>query len=357
MFKKMILLFALCTSIAHAEYRVVVPDPPGGGISTWTTMVVKQLNKFTDEPIVLEHIPGARNLPGANKFHNDLRFDNRYMLAGAGSHATNILVEKVDYDWSKYDAIGGQNLDIVVGRNPKMTDTTKLVTGNNGGIMDTTGYVLMLCGNLPSIDSYISCWKQKAVWVAGVNSSDQKMMILRGEFNVTRDPPGSWKKNYEFHPEVGTWNTPSVEIWYTNGLYDLKTNKTLANPNYPKEYFFEEAFKKKWGVMPTGEMYDIYKLLTTTNNVLQKTIWINKGNPNTPKLREALRKMTQDKQAMAEIAKESGGEYQWFIGDDMNRITKEIYGNVSEHNLRNIVKWYASLGTQSIFKPEMVTKK
>lgn len=350
MLKKMLLLFALCTGIAHAEYRVVVTDPPGGGSSVWTTTVLKQLNKFTDEPIIMEHIPGARNLPGANKFHNDLRFDNRYMLVGVGSHATNILVEKVDFDWSKYDAIGGQNLDIIVGKNTKFDYSQKLVWGNTGGLMDTTGFALMLCGNLPSIDSYVSCWKQKAIWVGGVSSADQKMMFLRGEFNVTRDPPPSWVKNYEGNKDVA--------IWYTNGLYDLKTKKQVANPNYPKEYFFEEAFKKKWGVAPKGEMYDIYKLLTTTNNALQKVFWINKGNPNTPKLREALRKMTQDKEAMAEIAKESGGEYPWFIGDDMNKVTQEVYKNVNASDLQNIVKWYdTALGTQSLFKPEMVTKK
>lgn len=348
--KKLVLLLAFFASVAQAEYRVVVTDPPGGGSSVWTTMVVKQLNKFTDEPIVLEHIPGARNLPGANKFHNELRFDNRYMLTGVGSHATNLYVEKVDFDWSKYDAIGGQNLDIIVGRNVKFDYSQKLVWGNTGGLMDTTGFALMLCGNLPNMDAYLSCWKQKAIWVGGVNSADQKMNYLRGEFNVTRDPPPSWVKNYSENKDT--------TLWYTNGLYDLKTKKQVPNPNYPAEFFFENAFKAKWGVAPKGEMYDIYKTLTSTNNALQKVFWINKGNPNTPKLREALRKMTQDKEAMAAIAKESGGDYPWFIGDDMNQVAKDVYQGVTEKQLKNIVKWYAgALGTQSLYKPEMATKK
>jgi hypothetical protein len=343
-------LLLLVSSFANAEYRIVVTDAPGGGSSVWTTAVIKQLNKFTDEPIVIEHIPGARNIPGANKFHNDLRTNPKYLLSTVGSNATNLLVEKVDYNFKDYDAIGGENLDIIVGRSVKFNYSQKLVWGNTAGLVDTTGMALMLCGNLPTMDDYISCWKQKAVWVSGVSSADQKMMVLRGEFNVTRDSPASWNKNYS--------DNKDITVWYVNGVYDLKQKKQVANPNFPADYFLPNAFKLKWGVYPKGEMYESYKLLANVNNVLQKTIWVNKGNPNTEKLRTALRKMLADKESMAALDKDLGGSYGWFVGEDMDTVAADLYKNVPATNLKNIVLWYNNaLNTQSVFKPEMVTAK
>ena len=101
MLKKLIVATALfvatLTTTAQAEYRLIVPSGPGSGGATWASVVAEQLTKFTDEPIVLQHVPGARNIPGLNMFHNKFRFDDKTIVVSFGSHSVNYLLENVDF--------------------------------------------------------------------------------------------------------------------------------------------------------------------------------------------------------------------------------------------------------------------
>ena len=348
-FVSLALIFGMLSS-ANAEYRIIQTDKPGGGGSVWTSTVLRQLNKFMDEPIVMEHIPGARNIPGANKFQKEYRFDNKYLLTTVGSNSTNLLMEKTDYNFADWDAIGGQNLDMIVGRSVKFDGSQKLVWGNTAGLVDSTGMALMICGNLENMDAYLKCWNEKAKYVSGVSSADQKLSFLRGEFNVTRDSPAAWNKNYSKNTDV--------TIWYSNGIWDSKNAKQIPNPNFNDKHFFVNVFKDKWGVEPKGEMYDVYSLLIPANNAMQKVIWVNKGNPNTKKIREAFKRMLADKESMAQLDKDLGGSYGWFVGDEMNKVYNQVFSNVTEVQLKNITKWYTNaLKADSLYKPEMITKK
>ena len=55
---------------AMADYTFVVPQKPGGGTSVWAQIVAVELEKKLGEKIVIKHIPGARDIPGFNAFHN-----------------------------------------------------------------------------------------------------------------------------------------------------------------------------------------------------------------------------------------------------------------------------------------------
>ena len=46
---------------ARADYTLIVPQAPGQGTSVWASIIAKGLSKFTDEPVVVRHIPGARD--------------------------------------------------------------------------------------------------------------------------------------------------------------------------------------------------------------------------------------------------------------------------------------------------------
>lgn len=334
--------FALVFSasvFAGDTYRMVVPDVPGSGASVWATAVTKQLNKYTDKPIVLEHIPGHRNTPGVNKFHNTLRFDNDYMLMTVGSNASNVLVEKVDYDYAQYDAIGGENLDIIVGRLKSYNFDSTLVWGNSAGLVDTLGMALYLCGNLKTTDEYVACWRAKAKWVNGVGSRDQKLYVLRGEYNVYRDSPAAWNKHWA-KEDAGT-------LWYTNGIYSTAKKTNIPNPNFDASFFFPEVFKKKWGAYPRGEFYESYRALTITNNALQRVLWVNRGNPNRDKLVTALRKVLADPECMEGLNKDLGGSYAWTVGTDVDAIVKTVYGEVKDSNKKQIATWYREALGQS----------
>ena len=75
--KKFIFSLALMLTslVAIADYRLIIPQNPGEGTSVWGSIVAKEWEKKLGEKIVLEHIPGANDIPGFNKFHNELPKD------------------------------------------------------------------------------------------------------------------------------------------------------------------------------------------------------------------------------------------------------------------------------------------
>ena len=116
MFRKLLmtvaLTFGLATS-ALADYTLIVPQEPGKGTSVWGEIIAKNLEKFIGEPVVVRHIPGARDIPGFNKFHNSLRFDDKTIMVAHGGNGVSYLLDKVDYNYFDYELIGSMNNDIV----------------------------------------------------------------------------------------------------------------------------------------------------------------------------------------------------------------------------------------------------
>jgi hypothetical protein len=339
---------AVVSLTARAEYTMIVPDSPGSGGAVWASVIAKHLSKYTDEPIVLQHVPGARNIPGMNEWHKKFRHDDKTMVISLGSHAVNFLLEPVDYNFSDYSVIGMMNLDLIVGHNknhdPK-TQKSKMAGGN--ALNDALAVGIMICGPQPNTDAYLACWKERMTWVNGVAGNQIRPMYLRGEINVTRDPPTSWIRFYE--------KEPNTVVWFTHGLKDLKTGKQIENPNF-KGKLFEDVYKKTWGVSPSGDLFEAYHMARTFNNVLQKVIWVNKGNPNAEKLRAAMKKMLADPEAVKAIEEDSG-KYEWVVGEHADKIRQDLFKMITEKRLQTLVQWYqGAYGTKSVYKPELVTK-
>ena len=101
------------STTAVADYTMIVPQKPGGGTSQWAQIVATEMEKYLDEKIILKHIRGARDIPGFNKFHNDLRFDDKTLMVSNGGNGVSFLQEKVDYNYADYDSVGLMNLNII----------------------------------------------------------------------------------------------------------------------------------------------------------------------------------------------------------------------------------------------------
>ena len=113
--KKMIMALLISmgiTTTALADIIVVNPQKPGGGTTVWTQIIMKELEKHLGERIIIRNIPGARDIPGINKFHNDLRFDENTIVVTHGGNGVSFLQENVDYNYADYDSIGLMNLNI-----------------------------------------------------------------------------------------------------------------------------------------------------------------------------------------------------------------------------------------------------
>jgi hypothetical protein len=352
--KKLLYALSLVATSAMADYTLVVPQGPGNGTSVWADIVARGLSKFTDEKVVVRHIPGARDIPGFNEFHNKLRHDPKMIMVGHGGNGVSFLVDQVDYDYREYDSIGMMNLDIVVGKNKNDDPKTAKfkVAGSSGYEPDGAAMAMLVCGPQPQgkIDEYVKCFKDRIIWVNGVKGNEKRIGFMRGEFNTTRESPAAWFKFYTVEAAG-----PNNEIWFTHGIYDLKNKKQIADVNFPGTQF-EEVYKKSWGEYPKGELYDAYRLTRNWRDVIQKSLWVNKGNPNTEKLRTALRKMLTDKET-ADLIEKDTGKYPWIIGEDGNKVIGELQKLITPSALAGAVKWnQEAYGFPSVYKLDKLIK-
>lgn len=352
--KKILAALALSavTLSAHADYTLVVPQEPGKGTSVWASIIARHLSKFVGEPVIVKHYPGARDIPGFNEFHNKLRNDHKTIMVAHGGNGVSYLLDPVDYDYRQYDSIGMMNLDIVNGRNARtdLKTGTFIVPGSSGYEPDGMAMAMLLCGPKKTTDEYLACFKKRVKWVNGVKGNEKRLGFLRGEFNTTRESPSAWIKFY-----TGDKANPDNVVWFTHGIYDLKNKRQIPDPNFPDTQF-EDVYKKQWGVAPSGELYEAYRLTRNWRDVLQKSLWVNKGNPNTEKLRSALRAMLSDKTVVAEIEKDTGS-YPWIVGEDGNAVIGELYKLITPTALKTAVEWnQKAYGFLSFYKPELLKK-
>lgn len=350
MFKKLLATVLISSAVtAHADYRFIVPQEPGAGTSIWAGVVARELEKKLGEKIVIEHIPGARDILGANKFQNELRFDNKTVMVSHGGNAESFLIEKVDYKYKDWDPIGLQNLSIVVGYR-KDADLYKEIrfAAGSGNNPDAMAMTMLQCGPMPTMQAYADCYRAKFKFVNGMKAPERRLAYVRGELNAQRETPVAWNKFYA--------NTDTSVTWFSHGILDIKTGKTMSDPNYPGKGSFQEVYKAKWGKEPKGDLYDAYQLVKSYRDVLQKSLWVNKGNPNTEKLRTALTAMLSDKEAMARI-NEQAGDYPWLVGKDAYKATDVLNKLTTRKALKDLVWWSSTVfGVDAIYKDDIAIK-
>jgi len=351
--KKLILgalaALTLTANTAYADYTLIVPQAPGKGTSIWAEIIGKNLEKFlpNDEKVIIRHIPGARDIPGFNKFHNSLRFDDKTIMVAHGGNGVSFLLDKVDYNYFDYDLIGSMNNDIILGKvaGKDEKEGAWRIAGGSGYEPDGAAMGMLLCGPQGdnSIDAYLACWRERAIWINGVAGGEKRLGFMNGEFDITRESPAAWKRFYT--------GMESNELWFSHGILDLENKTQMDDPNFPNTQF-EDVYEGLWGEAPHGELYDAYKLTRNWRDAIQKALFVNKGNPNTPVLRAALTEMINDPVASAEIYAMTG-EYPWITdGDAMFDVLKSL---ITEDALRNAVRWNKeAYGFPSIFKPELL---
>lgn len=349
MFKRLLFVLAMASSVAHADYKFIVPQEPGGGTSVWASIVARELEKKLGEKIVLEHIPGARDIPGANKFQKELRFDNKTVMIAHGGNAESFLIEKVEYNYRDWDPIGLMNLTIVVG-NRRDSDPYRQIrfAAGSGNNPDAMAMVLLQCGPKPNMEAYLSCYNERFKFVKGMKANERRLAYMRGELNVQRETPAAYNKHLLAIPE----NT----LWFSHGILDLKTGRVVSDSNYPTAGSFQEVYKRKWGTEPQGDLYDAYLLVKQYRDVLQKSLWVNKNNPNTEKLRQALRDMLADPQAVAAIERDTG-RYPWLVGRDVEKAQVALDQLTTRKALKDLVWWSSrAFGVEAYYKEEIANK-
>ena len=338
--------FALTATTAMADYTMIVPQKPGGGTSVWAEIVAAELEKFLGEDIVITHIPGARDIPGFDTWHNEMRDDDKVIMVSHGGNAVAFLEEEVAYNYAEYESVGLMNLNIIAGK-------LRGVDLDNGGIRFAAGsgmtpeamaMTMLVCGPDQTVDAYIACFKENVTWVNGMSGGERRLAFKRGELNGTRENPAAYKKHVEADE--------NAEVWFHHGI--LQADGSHADdPNYPG-YLFEDLFEKRWGVAPSGDFYNAYNLARSFRDGLQKALWVNAGNPNLETLRNALTAMANDPKSRAAIEK-NVGQYEWLIGEEGNHQRDTLFAMINEQALKDLVKFNReALGLDSVYKEDLV---
>ena len=149
MFKKLLLTATLTVGMATsalADFTMIVPQKPGGGTSVWAEIVAGQLEKFLGEKIVLKHYPGARDIPGFNKWHNEMRGDDKVIMVSHGGNGVAFLQEEVDYNYGEYESIGAMNLNIIAGKRIGADMDKPSFAAGSGMVPEAFAMTMLICG-------------------------------------------------------------------------------------------------------------------------------------------------------------------------------------------------------------------
>jgi len=345
----LVAFIALFATPVLADYTFVIPQKPGGGTSVWAQIVAAELEKKLGERIVLKHIPGARDIPGFNKFHNELQHDDKTVMVSHGGNGVSFLQEKVDYNYADYDSVGLMNLNIIVGHKTKYVKGEKVkFAAGSGMVPEGIAMTLLLCGGGKTTAEYVQCFKDNVTWVHGMSGGQRRLAYKRGELNGTRENPAAFKKHVQ--PSIDTGDS---EVWFHHGILNPATGTHSDDPNYPG-FQMEILFKETYGSEPSGSLYDAYKLVKSFRDGLQKALWVRKGNPNLAKLRQALTDMANDPKSIAAIQKKVG-QYEWIIGEEGNKHRDTLMTFITEDALKTLIDFNKkALGLSSVYKPELV---
>ena len=347
MLKKIIAAMMLMTSVAVADYNLIVPQNPSGGTSVWAQIVVKEWEKHLGEKINLVYKPGARDQLGPNEFQNSLRQDNKNILVSHGGNGISYLMEPVDYNYLDWESVGMMNLNIIVGARAD-ADTRRgpiRFAAGSGTTPEIMAIVMLLGG--PNAD-YKTVFEQNIIWVKGMEGSERRLAFIRGDLNGTRENPAAYKKHVEPLVDKGEAIT-----WFHHGLLDVASGKHSTDPNFSAPTF-ETLYKQTWGVDPKGDFYDAYRMVKSWRDTLQKAFWVNRGNPNKQKLIDALNRMLADPESVAAIEK-NVGRYQWLIGTDGDRAVKVLKTFITAPALKTLTDFGKDqLGYNTVYKEGLI---
>ena len=274
-----------------------------------------------------------------------MRDDDKTVMVSHGGNGVSFLQENVDYDYREYDSVGMMNLNIIAGKRKGENMDKPFFPAGSGMVPEAFAIALMICGPNKSIEEYITCFKENVTWVKGMKTAERRLAFKRGELTGTRENPATYKKHVE--PDA------NAELWFHHGL--LQPDGSHADDtNYPSGYQVEQIFKERWGVEPSGEFYDAYKLVKSFRDGLQKALWVNKDNPNRDKLAAALTAMSKDPDAIAALIRKNG-DYDWYIGEAGDAQRDKLLTFVTANTLQNLVKFNSeALGLASVYKEGLV---
>ena len=338
---------------AMSDIILMSPQKPGSGTSVWTEIIAKEFAKapaLNGENVVITYNPGVRDMAGPNKFHKTERFKDNVIMVSHGGNGISYVQENVKYDYTAYDSVCHQNLNIIMGKHVGVNEDEGIShIAGSGMVPEGLAIAMMIGGPYKTTQEYIDIFNDKVTWINGLNGSERHLAFTRGEVTASRANPAQYISKIQPLVDAG-----KVETWLHHGILDIANGGgTIDDPNYLGKRF-EDVFEAKWGVAPSGDLYDAYSMIHSWRDAIQKAMWVNKGNPNTAKYRQACEQMANNPESIKVFHKKIG-KYDWIVGEDGNKTIDILMGLIKDKPLQALVKFnQEALGLKSIYKAELV---
>jgi hypothetical protein len=238
------------------------------------------------------------------------------------------------------------NLTIINGHQKDFDPYTGEIKFSAGSGMnpDMMAHILLKGGPGLTMKRAKEIFNTQYKFIKGMSGGERRLSYQRGELNVTRESTAAYNKYYV--------NAPYSTVWFSQGVFNLETGKIDKDPNWPNQSI-HEVFKQKYGVEPSGEFWNAFELVRNFRDVMQKALWTQKNNPNTPKLVAAFKAMAADPVSMAKIY-EKTGKYDWIIGDDMVAALDILRSQIKPDTLRNVVDFLQFTGKPAVLKENLI---
>jgi tripartite-type tricarboxylate transporter receptor subunit TctC len=302
---------------APKRINMIIPFAVGGGADTYARIIAPHLQKqLPGEPtIVLQNVPGAGSIAGANQFQDRAKPDGLTLLTVSSSTIFNYALQDplVKYDIKSYIPIISNALGTII------YIRSDLGVKGIEDIKELAKKDLVFGANSPtSSDARILLSFEmlglKVRPVFGLNRGPIRLGFERGEFNINYDVAAAYLADSIQLVKAGK----AVPL-FTFGFADANGN-IGRDPNFPEIPTFIEMYKAIHGKEPSGPAYEAWLTFFNIGIMNNKAILLPAGTPaNIVKTyRDAMGRLLKSKEFLA-VAAEELGNYPVLEGDASTR--------------------------------------
>ncbi|MCW5604628.1 MAG: hypothetical protein KIT18_08800 [Burkholderiales bacterium] len=255
---------------------VTVPFAPGGGSDVYIRALQPFLEKhLPGKPtIIVLNVPGARSIPGANRFQERAVADGTHAVVISATTVGSFVFERsrVKFALDKWVPVLLSPQGVVVYSTPALglrgpKDITRL-KGQSlifGGQNASSGEARTV------ISFELLGLKPKYVW--GMNRGPVRLAFERNELNINYDSMPGYLGAASKLVKAGK----AVPL-YTMGITDSK-GTLVRDPNMPDLPHVGEAYELMFGKKPSGPAFDAWQSVNKMMTMLNKGIFLPAGTP------------------------------------------------------------------------------
>lgn len=304
--------------------RVIIPFSPGGGTDTFGRLISQHLGKHVagNPTVVAENVPGAGGALGSNEFAERVAKDGTTLMVASGHMNLRVFLglEGFKLNLNDLTPVVAAPMGHITAINPRTAGITdaKQIGQMKGritkGLTDPVGIV----------ESVL------ALDLLGVNyrpvpgfpgRGDTRLAFERGELMINSQSTPAF--NARVKPLIAEGRAMTA---YAIGFIDAQ-GRPVRDPGAPDIITAPELYQQIHGRMPSGQVWDAYKVVANLVQNTRGTVWVHSAAPQAAHaaLRDGVDKMAKDPEFLAAVSTTLEG-YDLITGPGLDQIKADLNG-------------------------------